>query len=469
MNRRDAMIGLGQVGLGSLTLPGLLRAEQVLAAPRASAKSCILIFLWGGPPQQDMWDMKPDAPDGIRSHFKPIPTSAPGVQISDQLPLMAKVMDRVTLIRSVTHGSDEHEVGVYHMLTGVSDVTQRIPRNQRNRRNHPGPGAVLSCLRPARGGVPSSVTLPRPVQHDGVKYSGTHAGWLGPRFDPLELPDSGFDKVPPPTPIPGGFQAVKPTWDLGLPPGVDSTRMVRRRGLLHLVETADRHFQDAGSAAHDEYRERAFSLIASREAKRAFDLEAETAALRDRYGRNHYGESFLLARRMVEAGVRLVTLNWMFFRPDGNPLNPWDNHGGTAALGGVTGYEMLKKDYCLPPLDQAYAALIDDLSQRGLLDETLVVAMGEFGRTPKINATQGRDHWGACQTVALAGGGVRAGYVHGASDAHAAYPAEDPVRPEDLLATVYHAFGLPPEAEIRDVENRPHPISRGEPVTAIFG
>ena len=462
IHRRDAMIGLGQIGLGSLALPALLQAERTHAAvpvlrPRSgTAKHCILIFLWGGPPQQDMWDMKPDAPDGIRSHFKPIKTVVPGIEFSDQLPLMAKVADRMAVVRSVTHGSDVHEVGCYHMLTGQLDTTMVVPRNNRKRTHWPGPGGVMSCLRPSQG-VPSSVTLPRPVMHDGVKYSGTHAGWLGARFDPLELPDAAFEKG-------------RPILDPGLPPGIDAERLVRRRGLLHLLEHQDRYLQESPAVAGmDVFRSRAFDLLVSPTTKRAFNLEAETPAMRDRYGRNHYGESFLLARRLVEAGVRLVTLNWMFFRPDGNPLNPWDNHGGTPALGGVTGYEMLKRDYCLPPLDLAYSALLDDLSARGMLDETLVLAMGEFGRTPKINATMGRDHWGACQSVVLAGGGVRGGQVYGASDAHAAYPSENPVRPEDLLATLYHAFGIPPETEISDALARPQAVSQGTPVTALFG
>jgi hypothetical protein len=240
--------------------------------------------------------------------------------------------------------------------------------------------------------------------------------------------------------------------------------------MLAAVEKVDRHLEESGSAqAMDAFQQRAFGLLTSAGAKQAFSLEQETPATRDRYGRNHYGEAFLLSRRLVEAGTRLVTMNWMFFRPDGNPLNPWDNHGGTPALGSVTGYEMLKADYCLPPLDKGLSALLEDLDTRGLLKETLVVVMGEFGRTPKINATQGRDHWGACQSVLLAGGGIRRGYVHGASDAQAAYPVEDPVRPEDLLATMYHAFGLPPETEVFDAENRPHAISAGVPVSSLFG
>lgn len=472
VNRRDAMMGVGQFGLGALTLPSLLRAESAQAAPsgRATAKSCILLFLWGGPPQQDMWDLKPDAPEGIRSPFKPIKTAASGIDISDQLPLMAKVMDRVTLVRSVTHGSDEHEVGVYHMLTGQSDPTQRIPRNNRTRRNWPGPGGILSCLRPSPGSIPSAVTLPRPIMHDGVKYSGTHAGWMGAQYDPVELPDQGLEKLPPPPKPFNGWEAVRPQWDLGLPPGVDTGRLDRRRSLLTQLETADRHLQSIPVAeGMDAYRQRALGLLTSSGTRRAFDLEQETATTRDRYGRNHYGEAFLLARRLVEAGVRIVTINWMWFRPDGNPLNPWDNHGGTAAFGAVTGYEMLKSEYLLPSLDRSYSALIEDLTQRGLLEDTLVVAMGEFGRTPKINKTGGRDHWGACQSVAVAGGGIKRGYVHGASDEQAAFPTEAPVRPEDLLSTIYYAFGIRPETEIRDMEGRPHAVSYGAPVLDLFG
>jgi hypothetical protein len=469
MNRRDAMIGLGQIGLGSLSLSALLRAEAAMAAPLAqpralapatqrlgSAKACILLFLWGGPPQQDMWDMKPDAPEGIRSLFKPIETNVSGIQFSDQLPLMAKVADKMAVVRSVSHECNEHEASCYYMLTGTLDRSLVVPKNNRTRTNRPGPAAVISCLKPSEDRVPSSVTLPRPIMHDGVKYAGTHAGWLGAKYDPVELPDAGFANG-------------RPIYDLGLPGGLDVERLVRRRGLLHAVEAADRHLQQNPSAlGMDAFRERAFNLIASPDAKRAFNLDLESPATRDRYGRNHYCEAFLLARRMIEAGVRLVTINWMYFRPDGNPLNPWDNHGGTAALGGVTGYEMLKSEYCLPSLDRASAALISDLHDRGLLEDTLVLTMGEFGRTPQINKTGGRDHWGACQSVTLAGGGVRGGQIYGASDAQAAYPSDKPVSPNDLLATLYAAMGIPPDAELRDMEDRPHAITNGTPVTALF-
>lgn len=459
------MIRLGQVGLGGLTLPELLRADRANASTRdrrpplvtgARARSCILLFLWGGPPQQDMWDMKPDSPDGVRSIFKPIPTNVSGIEFCEHLPKLAKQADKLCLIRSMTHNSDVHEASCYHVLTGQIDPTMVVPVNNRKRSHFPGPGGVASRLLPA-GSAPTSVTLPRPVMHDGTRYAGTHAGFLGGAYDPVELPE---------TPLVNG----RPVLDMGLPPGVDPERLVRRRGLLELVETQDRYLQaTAGQVAIDPFRERAFSLLASSEARRAFDLGLESPETRDRYGRNHYGESFLLARRLVEAGVRLVTINWMFFRPDGNPLNPWDNHGGTAALGGVTGFEMLKADYCIPPLDSAYSALLEDLAQRGMLAETLVVATGEFGRTPKINKTAGRDHWGQVYTALLAGGGIRGGQVYGASDEQAAYVKEDPVRPEDLLATMYHALGIPAGAEVRDREGRPHAATYGRPLTQLMG
>lgn len=462
MQRREALLRLGVMGAGGLSLPGLLAADDARAAVAAGgrtgrARSCILLFLWGGPPHQDMFDLKTEAAEGIRTPFKSIRTSADGIEFCELLPQMARVAHRMTVIRSVTHGSDTHEPSCYHMLTGQVQPTLVIPRNNRARTHYPGPCGVLSCLRPSPAGVPSAVTLPRPIMHDGIKYAGTHGGWLGARHDPLEFPD-------------GAFAAGRPVWDFGSAPGLDTHRLLRRRSMVEEIESRDRRLQHhPGAGELSVHRRQAFELLASERSRSAFHLQGEPPALRDRYGRHHYGEAFLLARRLIEAGTRLVTINWMFFRPDGNPLNPWDNHGGTPALGGVTGFEMLKRDYCIPPLDQAYSALITDLESRGMLDETLVVAMGEFGRTPKINKSMGRDHWGACQSVLLAGGGIRGGFVYGASDADGAYPTENPVRPEDLLATMYAALGIPPESELRDAEGRPSPVSLGTPIQAVFG
>ena len=219
----------------------------------------------------------------------------------------------------------------------------------------------------------------------------------------------------------------------------------------------------------DDFREQAFAMISSPVAKRAFNLELEDPRVRERYGRNEYGESYLLARRLVEAGVRLVTVTWMYIFPNGRVSNVWDNHAGYGIHGASTGYDLLKSPVRIPPLDRAYTALLEDLSQRGLLDETLVVAYGEFGRTPKINTTAGRDHWGMCQSALLAGGGIRGGQVYGSSDAQAAYPKDNPVSPEDLLATIYHSLGIPPESEIHDRIGRPHRVSEGRPITALVG
>jgi hypothetical protein len=461
LNRRDAMIRLGQLGLSALSLPGLLHAEQARARTvgpttlPGKAKSCIYIFLWGGPPQQDLWDLKPDAPTGVRSLFQPIPTVVPGIQITEQMPLLAQQMDKVAIVRSVTHRSDVHESSVYHMLTGKVNPTLVVPRNQRRRTDFPNVASIISHFSPP-GAMPASVTIPRPIGHDGVTYAGTYAGWLGPRFDPMELREAPSSAEPSPHPV-------------TLPPDVDVTRLQARQGLVKLIEAQDRVLQRKRSTeALGGFYEQAFRMVSTPLAKRAFDLDLEPPAVRDRYGRNEYGESFLLARRLVEAGVRLVSVIWMYIKPGGGVSNVWDNHAGYGFFGAKTGFDLLKGPLCIPPLDRGYSALLSDLSERGLLDETLVVAVGEFGRTPKINATGGRDHWGKCQSALLAGGGIKGGQVYGASDAQAAYVKDAPVAPEDLLATIYHAFGLPPDTEIIDRESRPYRICDGRPVTALF-
>jgi hypothetical protein len=459
LHRRDAMIRLGQLGLGAVTLPGLLGSENAAARParRRKARSCIYIFLWGGPPQQDLWDMKPEAPQGVRSLFKPIRTSVPGISVCDQMPLLARHMNKVAVVRSLTHPSNVHEASVYHMLTGRQEPTLAVPRNYRQRSQFPFFGSVLSYFsKPAA--LPASVTVPRPIGHDGITYAGTYAGFLGPRHDPMEMQAAPMSTD----------QAAHP---LTSPPDVDATRLLARRGLLRTIESRERRLQTKAAAVTlGGFQDQAFRMVSSAAAKRAFRLDLETPALRDRYGRNEYGESFLLARRLVEAGVRLVSVIWMYFLPSGRIANVWDNHGGGSVkdFGTANGTEMLKQKYCIPPLDRAYAALLEDLSNRGLLDETLVVAVGEFGRTPRLNPTGGRDHWGMCQSALLAGGGIRGGQVYGSSDKNAAYPKDNPVSPEDLLATIHYALGLAPDSEIRDREGRPHRICEGKPILALL-
>lgn len=462
LNRRDAMLRLGHTGLGGLSLPALLAGQSTASASpsgarnAATADSLIYLFLWGGPPQQDMWDMKPEAPQGIRSQFQPISTIVPGIQICDQMPLLARHTNKTAIIRSVSHGSNNHEPSVYHMLTGRQNSTLVVPRNQRNRKEFPNLGSVVSYFSP-QGAIPSSVTIPRPIGHDGVTYAGTYGGFLGPRFDPLEqaaAKNSNQPEAHPTTPLPYLAQ----------------TRLQARHGLLKLLEEQDSKLQ-SGRAGQDfdEFRGRAMRMITSDAVRQAFDLNRETPALRDRYGRNEYGECFLLARRLVEAGVKVVSICWVFITKTGVVSNVWDNHGGIAALGSVTGFQMLKDRYCIPPLDQGLSALLEDLQDRGLLDRTLIAAVGEFGRTPKINPNQGREHWGACQSALLAGGGIRGSQVYGSSDKIAAYPKENPVSPEDFLATLFHALGLPPETEIPDREGRPHRIvDGGRPVLELF-
>lgn len=457
LHRRDAMIRLGSLGLGALTLPGLLRANTGPAETpirKRRAKACIYIFLWGGPPQQDLWDMKPDAPQGIRSLFQPIQTRVPGIEICDQMPRLAQHTDKIAVVRSVTHNSNVHEASCYHMLTGRQNPTLISPRNQRRRTDFPMLGSIASYFTPPSN-MPASVTIPRPIGHDGVTYAGTYAGFLGPRYDPLELKAAPNSNDQP-------AHAVAA-------PDLDSSRLLARHGLLKMLEAQERRLQDSrATEACGAFQEQAFRMLSSPAAKRAFNVELEPPAIRDAYGRNEYGESFLLARRLVEAGVTLVSVIWMYFMPTGRIANVWDNHGGTAGLGSITGYAMLKEKYCIPPLDQAYAALLEDLSLRGLLDETLVVAVGEFGRTPKINATQGRDHWGMCQSALLVGGGVRGGQVYGATDKQAAYVKDNPVSPEDFLATIYAALGIAPQAEIHDRDGRPYRVVEGNPVESLF-
>jgi hypothetical protein len=454
------MLRLGQYGLGALTLPGLLAAQaggsDRQQPPRRKAKSCILIFLWGGPPQQDLWDMKPAAPAGIRSLFTPIRTRVPGIAICDQMPLLAKHTDKLAIVRSVTHPSNEHEAGVYHMLTGKPNPRLRVPTNQRTRRDFPNVAGVVSYFTPP-GVMPASVTLPTPIGHDGVTYAGTHAGFLGPRYDPLELK--------------AAHQSSDAPFPLAPPPDVAIDRLQGRQGLLQRIESAERTLQNhPATSGLGAFHEQALRILASPVAKKAFDVARESIIVRERYGRNQYGEGFLLCRRLIEAGVRLVTFTWLYVMPNGRISNVWDNHGGIGGLpNGATGYGMLKADYCIPPLDRGLSALLDDLHERGLLDETLVVVMGEMGRTPKINGNQGRDHWGAAQSVLLAGGGIRGGQVYGATDKHAAFVKDNPVRPEDLLATVYHALGIAADSEIHDRERRPYAITEGKAVTALFG
>ncbi len=458
LHRRDAMIRLGQLGAGALTLPGLLQARAAVPAkPRAahSADSCIYLFLWGGPPQHDTFDLKPDAPADIRGEFRPINTNVPGIQICELLPRLARLADKYAIVRSLSHPSNNHEPSVQYLLSGQAGApTLAVPQNQRSRSDFPNIGSVVSYFRPP-GDLPTAVTVPRPIGHSGVTYTGTYAGFLGPKHDPLE-------RAPAKDTRESAIHALDPL------PDVPDSRLAARTGLLKQLERHDAALQKAGSSGMDEYRQQALRMVANPAVRRAFELEREPTWVRDRYGRTEYGEGFLLARRLVEAGVSLITISWMYIFPNGIVSNVWDNHSGLNIYGAKTGYDLLRGPTCLPALDQGLSALIEDLEDRGLFDRTLIAAAGEFGRTPKVNITGGRDHWGACQSALFAGGGIRGGQVYGKSDKIAAYPSDNPVSPPDFLATIYHALGIDPQDEIRDRENRPHRLCDGTPLTSLF-
>lgn len=442
--RREA-IRVGALGLGGLSLPGLLRAQGRATRP-PRARSAIILFLSGGPSHLDLWDPKPEAPEEIRGTFGAIETSVPGLRFTDQIPGMARIADRLAVVRSMRHPQANHPAAAYWMMVGSPIERPTRDSGFMSRADRPHPGSALAKVLGPTPGVPPFVLLPEAMQPNGPERSGQHAGFLGAEFDPYRinsdpnLPD--YD--------PG---AVSP------PPGLGSDRLGGRRGLLDVVDRqADLVREGSGVSSLDTYYQAAFDLVSSPAARRAFDIEAEPGEVRDRYGRHVFGQSVLLARRMVEAGVRLVQVNWV--RHDGGKGGQgYDSHRDHLEW---------SRSELSPPTDLAVTALVEDLEDRGLLDETLVIVMGEFGRTPRFNKNAGRDHWPHCFSVVLAGGGIRGGQVLGASDAIGAYPTADPVSPGDLIATLYDRLGVDPHSEIRDLQGRPFPIVSGTPLHALF-
>lgn len=430
-----------------------LGTQSVHAAPRnpnAKAKRCILLFLLGGPSQHSTWDPKPNASEEIRGAFQPIATSVPGTHICELLPETAKLMDRIALLRAVTTGDHAHSSSGYAMLTGQ-------PHQPLNRENaNPGPpndwptmAAVVQQLDRGRTGpLPASMRLPMHIFNtDQSVWPGQDSGFLGAKADPWLFrcePNSDSFRAP----------------EIRLGRDVTIARLDGRRRLLSQLDAHLTSIERTGAFdAFSEQTRQAFDLLSSQDTATALNLELEDAKVRERYGRNQFGQSVLLGRRLLEAGVSMVQVNW-FRGPDEPSVAPcWDSHADeTSRL----------KNVLVPPLDQAYSALIRDLIDRGMLEDTLVVCMGEFGRTPKFNSAGGRDHWGHVFSLALAGGGIQGGVVHGSSDHHGAYPISGIVRPQDLTATIFHCLGFPPETEIRDQLNRPHPISRGHVVRELL-
>ena len=456
LNRREVLRigGLGMLGAG-LNLAELARGAVAPHRPDAAghsfgrARSCILLFLMGGPPQHSTWDPKPDAPAEVRGDFRPIATTVPGLSLSELLPRTALVADKFCVIRSVSTGDHAHSSGGYYMLTGRPHTPMNFENANPGAPNDaPSLGALLGKVGGARGGLPPAITLPHRIFNtDGSVWPGQDAGFLGRSADPWLL-NARL--------TPEGYRIQ----EIDLPANIDPGRLGRRKGLLdRLGHGLDDLGRDAAAELLDGHTRRAFDRLRSSEARRAFRLDEEPEANRRRYGETPFGQGVLLARRLVEAGVRLVQVNW-YRGADEPPANPcWDSHVSESAR---------LKDVLVPPTDRAFSALLDDLHQRGLLDDTLVVCMAEFGRTPRINGRGGRDHWGYVFSLALAGGGVRGGQVYGASDRIGAYPRDGRVSPEDLSATIFHCLGYRPQTEYTDPLGRPHPISRGEVIRAIL-
>ncbi len=448
----------GVLGL-ELTLTGLLKA----ANDRAKAKSLILFALEGGPSHIDLWDMKPEAPEMIRGEFRPIATTVPGLLFCEHLPRLATQAHHLTLVRSVHHTVNDHNAGYYQAMTGRHGLNGGRLIVAPSADNFPSIGSVVAKLRPSANDLPDHVQAPDLMSNNNAFLPGQDAGFLGATFDPLI---SGDPSLP-------GYRL----------PGLESSvhltaeRLRKRRALLEVI---DRAIGDgAAEGGLESHHRKAFRLIAGSEARKAFDLSLEPEEVRERYGldpRNrrdkearqfgglpHLGQSLLLARRLIEAGVRVVTV-CTGARYD----QSWDTHRQH--------FPLLKRSI-LPMFDRGFSALLEDLHQRGLLDETLVVAMGEFGRTPRVGQITssagadrgGRDHWPSCYTVLFAGGGMPAGSIFGASDRFGAHPARDAVTPQDIAATIYQAMGLAHSGEILDPrQGRPFTLSTGSPIRALL-
>jgi hypothetical protein len=393
----------------------------------------VLLFLNGGPSHLDMWDMKPDAPDGIRGEFKPISTTVPGLHFGEHLPKLARQAHRATIVRSMHHSvNNAHAMAVYTSMTGHDrgDATSAIGASALD---YPAIGSVLGMLRPPEQPIVPHVCLPYITKEGagGPPQPGFFGGMLGRAYDPLFVLKD-----------PNAIDFAVP--ELTLLADVSVERLSARQALFRAID--ERFERGPGRSTFDGmdgFRRQALSLLTSEHTQRALRIGEESDAVRESYGRNIYGQSVLLARRLIQAGTRMVTISWA---PDANAT--WDTH--------TSNFKKLK-DSLLPQFDAACSSLVSDLDQRGLLDRTLVVVMGDFGRTPKINTSDGgRDHWNYCYSLMLIGGGIKAGFVHGASDKIGAFPASDPLVPGDIISTIYHLLGISNERELRDHLNRPH-------------
>ena len=469
LTRRTA-IQAGAIGLLGLGMNHLhaLRALGTDEQPQARSKSVIYIFLSGGLAQQDSFDLKPDAPDTIRGEFNPIATHTTGIHICEHLPMLAARSHLWALCRSLTHSCNEHSAGHHIMLTGRSDLPPGFNPSLPKHSDWPSIASVVGAVTPARNNLPPAVALPeRLVHYSGRVIPGQFAGQMGSKRDPWFIeaspfhstsygafPEFQFDHQERGNADERVFQAP----NLSLPHGLTQPRLSGRIELLRQLEQQRRALDRAASTQDfDKFRQGVVSLLTDSKVHHALDVTQADDRTQDRYGRNAFGWSLLMARRLVEAGVNLVQVNL------GND-ETWDTHGNA--------FPHLKEKL-FPPTDRAVSALLDDLQENGLLEDTLIVMAGEFGRTPKVSLLPqhyklpGRDHWGAVQTVFFAGGGVKGGQVIGASDKIGGYPAESPQRPENMAATIYQAIGLPKVAAWHDELSRPHHIYHGDPIVGL--
>ncbi|HEU5116269.1 MAG TPA: DUF1501 domain-containing protein [Isosphaeraceae bacterium] len=446
----SGFLGLGTAGL----LAGQRRARADQARPenrpgtRARAKSMILVFMSGGLGHLDSFDMKPEAPEGIRGEFRPIETATPGMMLCEHLPGMAARSNQLSVVRSLSHKYNNHLNATHELLTGHSQPGAFFDKIA-SRDDYPCYASAMSYARPRSDGVPSGVMLPTYLMEGPLTWPGQHAGFLGPRHDPWQI------KGDPNSP---DFQVES----LTLPDGFSVERLESRRDLLGSLARQKEQFgslSESSKDPFDEQREQAYNLLLSGSVSQAFQIQHEDPRIRDRYGRHMFGQSLLLARRLVQAGVPIVQANM-------GRVQYWDLHSNN--------FKRLKKDL-LPPLDQGFSALLDDLQSLGMLDDTLVVLTGEFGRTPRIGAggngtgRDGRDHWSRCFSAVLAGAGVQGGQIIGASDRIGAYPATRAYSPADLAATIYSALGIDLGTELIDKFNRPLQLCQGEPIPVFSG
>ncbi len=460
---RRQVLEAGGVGLLGLTLPKVLAAETIAGTAVPRAKSVIFLFLFGGPSQLETFDMKPDAPSAIRGPFKPIQSRTPDLRICELMPRMAAISDKYCVIRTMTHPYNDHSGGAHYIQTGRP---WHIPIGggfNATEKDWPAHGSVVDLLdsrasssavdRGAARDMPSFVYLPNRLGHLQVFSAkldrpGQYAGWLGRGYDPLATAIRRRDDNDNPyfrtcTDEDLNFQIQ----GLALNEGLSLARLEGRRSLVEEFDAARRQLDRSGAeASYDQFRRRALALVSSEKVREALDVRRESAKTRDAYGRHLFGQSTLVARRLVEAGTRFVTVCWD--APDGYS---WDSHTSSNDV----------KQHLVPGLDQALSALLTDLDERGRLEETLVVALGEMGRSPKANANWGRDHWSTLFPAVLAGAGVHGGMVHGTSDRDAAYALDHPTSPEDLAATIFERLGIDPELRILDQQARPVPLVDG--------